>query len=57
MLTYHCKDCGSMDISLCGLNPNEDGIEAIDNLNDFISLIWCGGCGEENKSWDEKEVK
>ena len=56
MVTYHCCNCGSMDISLCGLNPNED-YQKVDNLNDFISPIWCDDCGEENKSWDEKEVK
>ena len=56
MLTYHCRDCGSMDISLCGLNLNDD-YQKVEDLNDFISLIYCSDCGEENKSCDEKEVK
>jgi hypothetical protein len=56
MVTYHCRDCGSMNISLCNLNPNED-YQKVEDLNDFISLIYCSDCGEENKSWNEMEVK
>ena len=56
MVSYHCRNCGSKEISLCGLNPNEDGIEAVDNLNDYHSPIWCDDCGEDNKCWEEREV-
>ena len=60
MVTCHCRDCGSKEISLCDLNPNEDGIEAIDLAGGFDDLgytnVYCLDCGEENKCWDEKEV-